>query len=378
MRTSTTIIGQVAQRIQLAPVLVVLILATSGCSRKPTEPVAVDQTPQRPPTPAAARQTEPPEQTTATLPGGQQAPPLPPADVLAQKGTPGRAPLIENPAYTPTPPTMGLAFDAVAKRLESALKGVERRSPEAAHKVAELWNAAAAKSLNQPTGSEDGAVNAGIKLPAEISALRRMSDKEMEVLLLNGSLPFAQTNEEFEAAVSGLLLSTSATVSGLAALPTLLGNRAESLPPTREDVMNFFAVSQGLRELKSLSVGASTLEEWKPLSTARNPVYRLLALLAAQKATTTETQFTSSESPSYAKAVLPERLAFYRDYLNEKDPLILAATLEAIGNVSLPEARVILEDFRNRQLSVGNAELASLSDAAIRSCEANLRWSSVR
>lgn len=358
-----------AQTIVTLFLMAVVILA-SGCSRNPREQATVEEhvdqelANQPASTPSVLQTPKPALQQGEAITG-----------TSLQQETTHRPPLREDPNYRPPQPTMGPAFDDVAARITQALEGIGPQSPDAARKVARLWEAATVPSLEESITV--GGINASseTQLPSEISEIASLSDKEIEALLVDGRLPFSKSAEEFDAAASRLMLALGSTVAGLGELPPLLRDRANSLPPTREDIVNYFAVSQALRELRSGGAGATTLQEWESISNAKNPVYRLLALMAAQKAATPDTRFESSESRDYSEIVLPERLAFYQRFLEEDDPIILAETLKAIGNVSLPQAKAVLESFREQQLATGNSEIAELSEAAIRSCEANLRWS---
>jgi hypothetical protein len=76
--------------------------------------------------------------------------------------------------------------------------------------------------------------------------------------------------------------------------------RADTLPPTISDLAVFQALNSAITEL-STGTKSSAFEPWQGLATAKNPLWRLLALRAAMFTTSQAAFAMSSEDSTRAK-----------------------------------------------------------------------------
>jgi hypothetical protein len=134
-----------------------------------------------------------------------------------------------------------------------------------------------------------------------------------------------------------------------AELPAFL-TRAGSLPPTKGDVVVFRAFSDGLLFLEHPAIlNDGQFNGWLQLATARNPVYRLIAVRT----------FNSVSSD------LAQRSAVYRRLLNDSDPAIAKMAVTGASLNLTPETSAALSEFRERHNRLGNADLAETAGKAL-------------
>ena len=154
--------------------------------------------------------------------------------------------------------------------------------------------------------------------------------------------------------------------SGL--LPELAKQRANALPPSSVDLVIFDAINGALKELDPPRVD-SPFAPWEQLGSAKNPVYRLLALRAALCTSSPAAAGLSPEDPNYARVDASAKLGFYMSYLSEADPTILSEAIAAIATVPTPEARQAIEKFQATQQQRGDATLIQVAADALRTQE---------
>jgi len=205
----------------------------------------------------------------------------------------------------------------------------------------------------------------GVLLPSELKSLLE------QIGPMDEALPFTRDAQSKDTVhMLELLAGLSGTVGGNH-LPSLLADRANQLPPTDADLAAYYAVSQGIGEMNP-STNRPYLELWKPLTQAKNPIYRLLALKAGERAISENARAISTEDRRFNSADAPAKVAFFQPFLIEQDPIILKEAVRAMGSLASPDAKAALERFRASQEQAGNSELVGAADEALSSCESLL------
>lgn len=266
-------------------------------------------------------------------------------------------------------------MDAVAQRIQQQMKELVPGSPEAQAKFTSLWKASAPATFAQTVASASNAeVASGRRLPTEASIALMRDDALLEAIA-SGKLPhFTDGVGELEGVLTKLALALGSTTSGIARLPDVLNERANALPPTMDDVATLVAVKQALRELRSSGAAAVTLDEWRSLASAKNPVYRYLALLAAPHTKEFGADVPPDGDSSVRSAQASERLLqFYQLYLSEADGVIVEQAIKSVGNLGTQQARLTLEGLANRPQVVADDRLAEVLTTAIQDCDAMIR-----
>jgi len=155
--------------------------------------------------------------------------------------------------------------------------------------------------------------------------------------------------DQFTLLWAGRLINTAPEI-----LMPILEERAKVFPPTAADYILYGAVNAGIDDNNydltpngsptdpdqvSLSRSAGLLQ----FAHAKNPIYRLLAARAAE----------------FVEPDKDKRLNFYSAYLNETDPYILGAAVDAVANTKKPGAATLLQSFRPTVEKTGDTKLAA-------------------
>lgn len=331
------------------------LLFVSSCSRDQSDATKKEATENRPP--AQAVPASPQQQ---------------PAVVAVM---PGREPLVENPNFKPSPAPGSSKIDAVAQRIQQQMEGLVPGSPEAQAKFASLWRSSAPATFAQSVASASKAeVAEGRWLPAEAS-IALMRDEALLEAIESGKLPHLNGGEaELDGVLAKLVLALGSTTSGVARLPSILNERANELPPTVEDVATLVAVKQALRELRSTGAAALPLDEWRSLASAKNPIYRYLALLAAPHAKRFSADAPPGGDSSVRSAQASEDLLrFYQPYLSETDGILVEQAIKAVGNLGTARAIQTLEGLASKPQVVTDKRLTEAVQIAIQNCDAMIR-----
>jgi hypothetical protein len=286
---------------------------------------------------------------------------------------PGREALLENPNFKPSPAQGSQRMDVVAQRIQQQFQGIAPKTPAAQTKFDSLWKSASTAAFARPlASSSDPNVAQGRVMPSEV-ANALLGDDEIVAAIENGKLPFGDsTAESLDGVLTKLVLALGSTTSGIAALPEVLKERMNALPPTAEDLAALLAVKQALRELRSSGAAASNLDEWRSLAAAKNPIYRYLALLAAPHTRTNSVPAsgdTGSRDPRSSEALL----SFYQPYLSESDDLLIERAITSVGNLGTATSKQTLESLATQQRVKGNERLAEAVQIAIQDCDAMIR-----
>ena len=345
---------------------VCIIAFFSGCSRRPltstadSTPKPVGETPSVKPADVAVKDRG---SETKVAPPAVSVP-LPGSYVFSEGGSDEklRPPLRERIGPPQSRPALDPVFDATRERLVKKLDDARSTGAATPDIFRSLWREYWISSFNEAlAGAADARVKSGVLMPPELAAVKASRDKALDQIM-TGSFPYAQSSAEIEAAGAMMLLGIGQGMGGGRHFPAMLWNRANELPPTKGDLVAYAVVSVAVREATGEQ---SALENWRPLMEAKNPVYRLLALEAARYAFPAEARSLPSESPKTSEVVGAHRLAFYREYLRETDPLIVATLLDAVSKVGRPDARQVLEEMRAQQVQLGNQELLARTDKAL-------------
>jgi hypothetical protein len=283
-------------------------------------------------------------------------------------------------AQTPniTAPTLplGLASMPPDKAIESAQLQVQAllvedianpssNDPRVRARILEIWRIFASEFGSKPIAGASSEVLTGQLLPAEIADVSASNRSFLESLKL-GNVPFLNSNDDLYRAAglySSGMLAGSFAGDGLTAL---LGQRANQMPPSTLDLVAYFAIRDGIREIGS---GASRtypiLESLAPYATVQNPIYRLLALEATAKALPNGVTQPPIDEGKESAAINQARVAVLRGYANETDPMIVGRLIEVLAATSNKEAQDTLKSVRDKQATLGANDMAQKADHAI-------------
>jgi hypothetical protein len=265
---------------------------------------------------------------------------------------------------------VGLASMPPDKAVESAqlqvqtllvdgLSNPTSNDPKVRAKVFEIWKMFASEFGNRPISGATPEVLTGQVLPAAIVDLSASNPN-------SGKVPFVSGNEELYRAAG---LYSSGMLAGSFAgdgVTTLLSQRANQLPPSNMDLVAYFAIRDGVREIGSgISHNYPSLESLAPYATARNPIYRLLALQATAKALPNGVMQPPIEEGKESAAINQARVTVLRTYANETDPLIVSKLIDAVSRIGSKEAQDTLKLIRDRQAKLGAADIVQQADQAI-------------
>lgn len=270
-----------------------------------------------------------------------------------------RMPKIQNFENVPEP-----ELDQQMQNFITLFRGMKADTKSYQKRYAEIWN---------------GVVQAGF------GDSFRGSDSEIEKLLMNQArkilqdgqverdeLNLAITNSEKLLGRKLTWLATLDSMSGGKQLASHLQKRANSWPPSNLDLAIFYASLEGVRELNP-STNKPVLEEWEPLTKAKNPIYRLIALKASIPATPRDTLHISTEDPKYNQAVVPGMVRFYEHYLNEKHPLILSELIASVQTITSKDSMDLLKKLRENPVVAQSKELKKAIESGHSSLSEHLR-----
>lgn len=338
----TDMIKQGRNRLHSIGAISLALAVLVGCERKPTT-VSNPTPPAAPTTPTVASK---PAATATVAP----TPAQPSVPVAVQRGPKLRHPE-KGLVSTPEAP------DPARDRLRREFAGVGPNDPRFFETLRRLWSEIDWRGLERPVSSTtDNKVASGKLLPRELHALLN-SDAQ-------------RTAEKDSTRMLGWLAGWSG-VQGGNHLPSLMEERVNQLPPTDADLAIYSAVIRGIEEMNP-STNRPYLELWKPLTEAKNPIYRLLALEASVRAISADARGISTEDNRFNEVDASAKVVFVQPFLAEEDPLILGRAVRVMGTLASPAARTALERFRAAQQQAGNAELVTAADEALRSCESLL------
>ena len=142
-------------------------------------------------------------------------------------------------------------------------------------------------------------------------------------------------------------------------LAELFAGRAGSLPPTAGDLIVYLGVQTALGDNPLFGLPSGDEEGRKmpresrrflALSTAPNPVYRLLIL---------------DLLPGLCSEA-GERVSALAQFAGETDPTIQLSAVKALARIGLPQTTNVLTRFRNQALKDGHLEVVETVDKTIR------------
>lgn len=218
----------------------------------------------------------------------------------------------------------------------------------------------------------DGKFNRLLKdIPAEVQSGKKMPESVTAILERKGTVydfPYAQDVGETKAAYWTTWLAALDNNYGSRVFPKLLQKRAESLPPTEEDLLMLYTFLGSSGEL--FSGKKSIKEDWVELAKSSNAIYRYIALQAAIRSAPANAEGISEESDEFNIKSNFGTLDFLGNYKNETDPIILkeviritktSATLgteqlldELSRNPTIKETPELLNDLKDVQENLLN------------------------
>jgi hypothetical protein len=285
------------------------------------------------------------ESSQAPLQTEQAAPPL------VETTTPAADPNLENSSATseqmPNEPV--LPRDKVRERF-SNLFGDLRHPTITTDNLRATWSEYWIPEMDEPLSSAtDSDVAQGHRLAQEVD-LAATPTNPLHEQINAGTVTMARNPEEAEAIIALYTLCLGSCSSGGRELPTLLNTRAQQLPPTHGDVIVFQILTETLPMVgQQAPMSDDQAAAWMSIANAPNPIYRLVALQAFARVSVDREQ----------------RLAFYRQYFNESEPLILKQLidcLEALPSSQVPNA---LADLQAEALRTGKSDIGAYAMQAL-------------
>jgi hypothetical protein len=273
------------------------------------------------------------------------------------------------PDWVPPPndPLPDLAALSPAQVVDSGINSVfpvlleghprcsRNHDPVVEERLLPLWNryAASLDSVLQDAAPE---IRTGRVLPTEILELRGISNGWLDGLR-EGRISFLRGKEEYYRAAQLLALGMIAGASANRTMIELIERRANTLPPTKLDLVAFIALRNGMGEIGPSSGPEDlSLERIAPLATAPNPICRLLALRAMASALPQGVASHPTDDRAGDAATIRAALAkALLGYADETDPFILEEVIETLGNIPCAEAERTLEQIRARQAALGRS-----------------------
>jgi hypothetical protein len=136
----------------------------------------------------------------------------------------------------------------------------------------------------------------------------------------------------------------------------LLQERADTVPPTAADYLLYGAISEGLQDAPTDNLENKPDEVALPqgigllnLSHAKNPIYRLLGVHAAE----------------YVEANQTNRVNFYSAFLNEPDPTVQTSAVTGLAGTKTPATLGALQSLQAAAQRNGNAQGTKAAEEAI-------------
>lgn len=251
-------------------------------------------------------------------------------------------PLVASGSTVPTdelPAHARMAYDVVASQMGRLKAG----DPQLGHVFNKLWNGAVASLGAGPLGDEASSdVSEGRLLAEQVS--EAISNREKLIAGIQaGELGLATNQPELEQMFLLLTLALGDSASGGRNLLRVIGDRADHLPPDRRDLAVFIIASQSFRELPSESSLTLTFDDLGRLASARNPVWRLLAVQLSAYAGNGEARMADADSQRDEDLA---RLSFYRNFIGETDPTVAAEAIRMASTMALTESRNVVNDIK--------------------------------
>jgi hypothetical protein len=250
--------------------------------------------------------------------------------------------------------------EEIGREYDMALK-----STEGVRKLQAIFR----KAIANIDAASDPVTSDGNNLPASFTALFFPKQPKVDSNTLNVPVTVAMSKSGFMGLSPDNLLDqeTILFAAGLTntapeILLPVLQERAHVFPPTAADYMLYGEIYDSLRDNNFDLVGADDTANLGPqvprsrsvgllkLAQAKNPIYRLLAVRAAEMVEPDETK----------------RLNFYYAYLNETDLYILASAIDGVAKTTTPATISVLQSFQAAAQKNGNAKFADLIQEQIK------------
>jgi hypothetical protein len=130
----------------------------------------------------------------------------------------------------------------------------------------------------------------------------------------------------------------------------LLNTRAQQLPPTNGDIIVFQILTETLPMVgQQAPMSDDQAAAWMSIANAPNPIYRLVALQAFARVSVDREQ----------------RLAFYRQYFNESEPLILRQLIDRLEALSSSQVPNALADLQAEAWRTGKSDIGAYAKQAL-------------
>ncbi|MFT3784085.1 MAG: hypothetical protein QM790_18925 [Nibricoccus sp.] len=246
----------------------------------------------------------------------------------------------------PTEKVIESAYQRVQAALTQGITDPSPRNAEIRVRIVKLWNSFVPEFSTKPISGASVEVLSGLRLPDEITDLLVTNANFGELLKAN-KVPFLTSEEELYQAAT---IYAMARIIGFTAGDeiTMLLRERHNQPPSVGDMVAYFSISDAIRELGGGNTRAPVVEDLGAESSARNPVYRLLAVQAIAAALPAGVSEYPIENDDKAIAVYRARAIALSNFLNDTDPTIIRKLIETLSSLPVDEARQTLEVLRDR------------------------------
>ena len=239
------------------------------------------------------------------------------------------------------------AHQRVQASLIQGIADPSSENPEIRVRILELWKSFVPEFQNKPIPGASAEVLAGLKLPSEITELLASNANFAELLKTN-KVPFLSSEQELYQAATIYVMAT--IVGSLAGdeITALFRDRGNQ-PISVGDLVAYFAISDSIMEIGGGTTRYPIIEDLQLEATARNPVYRLLAVQAIAAALPRAITQPAIEEGERSAAINHARVMALKNYANDTDPIIVGKLVEILSGIPGEEAKQMLNLLRERQ-----------------------------
>jgi hypothetical protein len=321
----------IRNRIRSRWYIVLALTALLGCSKNKTEPLprSSDEVLQKEKSGQRVQSSPPPIQTARVASLEVSLPP----ELMS----------------LPSEKIIESAHQHVQAALTQGIADLSSENPEIRVRILELWKSFVPEFQNKPIPGASAEVLAGLKLPSEITELLASNANFAELLKAN-KVPFLSSDQELYQAAT---IYTMARIVGSFAgdeMTVLLRDRANQ-PTSVGDLVAYFSISDSIREIGGGTTRYPIIEDLQLEATARNPVYRLLALQAITVALPRGVTQPAVEGDDKGLAIYHIRTMALKNFANDTDPTIISRLIEILSVIPDDEAKQTVNALRERNVA---------------------------
>lgn len=224
-----------------------------------------------------------------------------------------------------------------------------RHSNMTSSQMAELWSEFWPKSFSEAlASSNDPQIAEGRRLPREFGLEKPKEPFSLQVQ--QGKIANVRSDDEAAAVIAIYSLYASKAVAGGGQLGSLLLERANSLPPSRGDIVTTQIVFESLDMVDNpKKLSSEQMSAWMQIPHAKSSIYRNTALYAFDAVCPVEAQ----------------RSAFYEQYFEETDRDTLMLVINKIEQGDKGKAKQLFGKLISRDQVRNDPQLRSYVQAAL-------------